>query len=178
MQKVILDSSAIARSIGRIVHQILEANEGADNIAIVGIQTRGVDIGKRIVAKISEMEKKEPPFGTVDITLYRDDFRELVEVPEAKDSKIDFDIKGIDIILVDDVLYTGRTVRSAIDVILDYGRPKSIQLAVLVDRGGRELPISANYVGKRVEVRPDEYVQVYTDETDKEDKVLLIKRKQ
>lgn len=176
MVRTIMDSNAVARSIGRIAHQILEYNYGADNIAVVGVLTRGIDIAAEISRRIKEMENVELPLGSVDITLYRDDFRELVDVPQAKGSDIQFDITGKDIILVDDVLFTGRTVRAAIDVILDFGRPKSIQLAVLVDRGGRELPIQPDYVGRKVEVRPDEYVQVYTKQTDGEDKVELVKR--
>ncbi len=177
MQRVIMDSSAISRSIGRIAHQIIERNEGADNLAIVGVLNRGIDLAERIRQKIGELENADIPIGSVDITLYRDDFRELLDIPQAKGSDIQFEITGRDIILVDDVLYTGRTARAAIDVILDFGRPKSIQLAVLVDRGERELPIQPDYVGKRVEVRADEYVQVLTRETDGEDKVILVRRK-
>ena len=177
MKRIIMDSAAVTRSIGRIVHQILEHNEGAENLAIVGILTRGVDIAKRISKKIVEIEGIVPAFGYVDITLYRDDFRELVDVPQAKGSELQFDITGKDIVLIDDVLYTGRTARAAIDAILDFGRPKSVQLAVLVDRGGRELPICPDYIGKRIEVRPNEYVNVHTKETDRKDEVLLVRRK-
>jgi len=177
MKKVIMDGAAISRSIDRIVHQILENNDGADNIAIVGILARGIDLAHGIARQIETLENVKIPVGCVDITLYRDDFRELVDIPDAKGSDIQFDIKGKDIILVDDVIYTGRTIRSAIDVVLDFGRPKSIQLAVLIDRGGRELPIQPDYVGRKVDVRPDEYVQVLTKETDGADEVILVKRK-
>ncbi len=177
MKKTIMNSAAISRSIDRIVHQIIEHNEGAKNLAIVGVIERGIDLAKRVVKRIEKLENVELPMGSVDITLYRDDFRELVDIPDAKGSDIQFDIKGKDIILVDDVLYTGRTTRSAIDVVLDFGRPKSIQLAVLIDRDGRELPIQPDYVGRKIEVREDEYVQVHTNETDDEDEVVLVKRK-
>ncbi len=177
MKKTIMNAEAISRSIDRIVHQIIEHNEGAKNLAVVGIIARGIDLAKRIVKRIEKIENIELPIGSVDITLYRDDFRELVDIPDAKGSDIQFDITGKDIILVDDVLYTGRTARSAIDVILDFGRPKSIQLAVLVDRDGRELPIQPDFVGRKVEVRADEYVQVHTEETDGEDEVVMVKRK-
>ncbi len=177
MDKVLMNEAAILRSLDRIIHQILEHNEGAKNLAIVGIRTRGVDFAKRIIKRINELESIGVPLGVVDITLYRDDFRETVDFPHPKGSEIQFDPTGLDIILVDDVLFTGRTVRSAIDVILDFGRPNSIQLAVLIDRGGRELPICPNHFGRFVDVRPDEYVQVLTNETDSEDKVVLVKRK-
>ncbi len=175
-ERTIMDEVAISRSIDRISHQILERNEGTQNLAIVGIYTRGVELAKRIRMRIAEIEKIELPFGTVDITLYRDDFRELLTVPQAKGSDIRFDPKGINIVLVDDVLYTGRTVRAAIDVILDFGRPKRIQLAVLVDRGGRELPIAPDFVGKTVQVMADEYIHVMTKEIDGEDKVIIARR--
>lgn len=177
MTQHIMDSTAFLRSIDRIVHEILEHNDGAHNLAIIGVLTRGADIGMKISQRIEELEEKQIPYGSVDITLYRDDFRELRDVPQAKGSDIQFDSKAMDIILVDDVLYTGRTVRSAIDVILDFGRPRSIQLAVLVDRDGRELPIQPDYVGRKVEVRPDEYVRVCTQKTDGKDEVLLVKHK-
>ena len=176
MSRVLLDRVAISRSLGRIVHQIIERNESLGVLGIVGIRRRGVDLARRIAKSISELEGVSPPVGTVDITLYRDDFRELVDLPFAKGSEIQFDVTGRDVVLVDDVLYTGRTVRAAIDVILDFGRPRSIQLAVLIDRGGRELPICPDYVGRRIDVRSDEYIEVRTVETDGEDAVVLVKR--
>ncbi len=176
MSRVLLDRVAISRSLGRIVHQIIERNESLGMLGIVGIRRRGVDLARRIAKRISELEGVSPPVGTVDITLYRDDFRELVDLPFAKGSEIQFDVTGRDVVLVDDVLYTGRTVRAAIDVILDFGRPRSIQLAVLIDRGGRELPICPDYVGRRIDVRSDEYIEVRTVETDGEDAVVLVKR--
>jgi len=178
MTQVLMNEAAIMRSLDRITHQILEYNEGAKNLAVVGIRTRGVDFAERIINKINELESIEIPLGVVDITLYRDDFRETVDFPHPKGSEIQFDPTGLDIILVDDVLFTGRTIRSAIDVILDFGRPNSIQLAVLIDRGGRELPICPDHVGRVIDVRPDEYVRVHTIESDEEDNVILIKRKQ
>ncbi len=176
MTKDLMTKKDIQRSLTKVAHQILERNRGAENLAIVGIRTRGVDIARRLKRIIEDIEGKQIPLGCVDITLYRDDFMDTVDFPSTGGSEIQFDPKGKNIILVDDVIYTGRTVRSAIDVILDFGRPKSIQLAVLVDRGGRELPIQPDYVGMVADVRPDEYVQVLTEETDGEDKVVLVKR--
>ena len=177
MTKILMDKTAISRSLNKIAHQILEHNEGANNLAVVGIRTRGVDLSNRIVDIIESIENVKIPSGCVDITLYRDDFRETVDFPHPQGSEILFDPKGKNIVLIDDVLFTGRTVRAAIDVILDFGRPKSIQLAVLIDRGGRELPIQPDYVGRKIDVRSDEYVQVLTKETDGEDKIMLVKRR-
>lgn len=177
MSKIIMTKESIRRTLKRIVQEILERNGGAKNLAIVGIRSRGADIADKIAKIIKKEEGTNVPIGVVDITLYRDDFRQLDEFPEAKGSDIQFDVTGKDIILVDDVLYTGRTVRAAMDVILDYGRPKSIQLAVLIDRGGRELPIAPDYVGQKVEVRENEYINVRTDSSDGIDEVILAKRK-
>jgi pyrimidine operon attenuation protein / uracil phosphoribosyltransferase len=176
MEQVIMDSVAMERSLGRIAHQILERNGGSKNIALVGVMTRGVDLANRLSKKIAASEGVVPPMGVVDITLYRDDFREIIDTPHAKSSDIRFDLTGRDIILIDDVLFTGRTTRAAIEAILDFGRPKTIQLAVIVDRGGRELPIAPDYVGTTVALRSDEYVQVKTVETDKEDMVLIVEK--
>lgn len=177
MSKTIMTKDSIRRTIHRIVQEILERNGGAKNLAIIGIRSHGADIAGKIAKIIRKEENTDVPVGVVDITLYRDDFRQLNEFPEAKGSDIKFDVTGKDIILVDDVLYTGRTARAAIDVILDYGRPKSIQLAVLIDRGGRELPIKPDYVGRKIEVRDDEYINVHTDLSDGIDEVILAKRK-
>ncbi len=176
MTNCLMDENAVARSIEKIVREMLERNSGAKNLALVGIRTRGVDIAKRMASLIEEIEGAPVPFGIVDITLYRDDFRETLDFPHPMGSEIQFSPTGKSIVLVDDVLFTGRTVRSAIDVILDFGRPKSIQLSVLVDRGGRELPIAADYCGRSIEMRTDEYVQVLTRETDGQDAVMLVKR--
>jgi len=172
-----MDDAAIARSLERISSQIFEKNPNIKKLAIVGIRERGDDLAKRVLKLIETHCNEKPAFGQVDITLYRDDFRELTDIPVTKGSEFRFNPKDMVIILVDDVLYTGRTVRSAIDVILDFGRPRSIQLAVLIDRGGRELPICPDYVGMSVQLRVDEYVRVLTAETDGMDRVLLRLRK-
>ena len=165
MEKTIMDKAAIARSLERISSQIFENNPNIKKLAIVGIRERGDDLAKRILKIVETHCNEKPAFGQVDITLYRDDFRELTDIPVAKGSEFRFNPKDMVIILVDDVLYTGRTVRC------------SIQLAVLIDRGGRELPICPDYVGMSVQLRVDEYVQVLTAETDGMDQVLLRLRK-
>ena len=147
---VIMDSEGIRRALTRISHEIVERNKGVDNIVIVGIRTRGVPIAERIAANIEHIEGKKPPVGVLDITLYRDDLSSLSYQPIVHQTELPVDITGKTIVLVDDVLYTGRTIRAALDAIIDMGRPKAIQLAVLVDRGHRELPIRADFVGKNV----------------------------
>lgn len=169
----LLDEKGINRSIIRIAHEIIEKNKGVENIAIVGIKTRGVPIAKRIASYIEEFEEVKIPVGDLDITLYRDDLSEIYEQPNLNRSNINFEVKNKIIILVDDVIYTGRTVRSAMDGIIHIGRPKSIQLAVLVDRGHRELPIRPDYVGKNVPTAHNEIVYVKLSETDGEDRVLI-----
>ncbi|MBR2684404.1 MAG: bifunctional pyr operon transcriptional regulator/uracil phosphoribosyltransferase PyrR, partial [Atopobiaceae bacterium] len=145
----IMDAQAMDRAITRIAHEIIEHNEGAEGIAVVGILRRGVPIAERLADKIYEIEGIRPNIGKLDISFYRDDYNRQI-TPVLHATKIMFPIDGMDIILVDDVLYTGRTVRSALDALMDLGRPKSVQLAVMVDRGHRELPIRADYVGKNV----------------------------
>lgn len=169
----LLDEKGINRSIIRIAHEIIEKNKGVENIAIVGIKTRGVPIARRIASYIEEFEEVKIPVGDLDITLYRDDLSEIYEQPNLNRSNINFEVKNKIIILVDDVIYTGRTVRSAMDGIIHIGRPKSIQLAVLVDRGHRELPIRPDYVGKNVPTAHNEIVYVKLSETDGEDRVLI-----
>lgn len=169
----LLDEKGINRSIIRISHEIIEKNKGVEDIAIVGIKTRGVPLAKRIASYIEEFEGVEIPVGDLDITLYRDDLSELYEQPNLNQSNIKFDIRNKIIILIDDVIYTGRTVRAAMDGIIRIGRPKSIQLAVLVDRGHRELPIRPDYVGKNVPTSLQEIVHVKLAETDGEDKVII-----
>lgn len=169
----LLDEKGINRSIIRISHEIIEKNKGVENIAIVGIKTRGVPLAKRIAKYIEEFEGVEIPVGDLDITLYRDDLSELYEQPNLNCSNIKFEIRNKIVILIDDVIYTGRTVRSAMDGIIRIGRPKSIQLAVLVDRGHRELPIRPDYVGKNVPTSLQEIVRVKLAETDGEDKVII-----
>ena len=159
VKSVVMDDAEIERSLTRIAHQILEANHGADNLALVGIVTRGDLLAKRLVEKIEQIEGTKVPLGSLDISFYRDDFLTNF-APEIHATHIPFNIDGKDIVLVDDVLYTGRTIRAALDAVMDLGRPSVIQLAVLVDRGHRELPIRADYVGKNVPSARSETVKV------------------
>jgi pyrimidine operon attenuation protein/uracil phosphoribosyltransferase len=170
----IIDAQGLERTLTRLAHEILEKNKGADNLVVVGIKTRGAVIAQRIARKIDEVEHTTVKIGSLDITLYRDDLLGKLEQPEFKGTDIIFDIGGKDIILVDDVLFTGRTIRAALDELVDLGRPKTIQLAVLVDRGHRQLPIKADYVGKNVPTSIDESIRVHLKETDGEDEVLLM----
>ena len=163
----VMDAQDVERSITRIAHQIVEANHGADNLALVGIVTRGDFLARRLAERIEQLEGVSVPVGSIDITFYRDDVPVSLS-PDIYDSKLNFPIDGVDIVLVDDVLYTGRTIRCALDALMDYGRPSTIQLAVLVDRGHRELPIRADYVGKNVPSARSEAVHLLLDETDGE----------
>ena len=169
----LMDDKAITRAITRISHEIIEKNKGIENVVLVGIKTRGVPIANRISKKIESIEGELVNTGEVDITLYRDDLKKIDVDPVINGSNIDFDINDKVVILVDDVLYTGRTVRSALDAIMDIGRPKSIQLAVLVDRGHRELPVRADYVGKNVPTSRHEIISVMLSETDEQDSVTI-----
>lgn len=170
---VIMDSEGIRRALTRISHEIVERNKGVDNIVIVGIRTRGVPIAERIAANIEHIEGKKPPVGVLDITLYRDDFSSLSYQPIVHQTELPVDITDKTIVLVDDVLYTGRTIRAALDAIIDMGRPKAIQLAVLVDRGHRELPICADFVGKNVPTSSHEVVSVQLSTIDQAEKVVI-----
>ena len=161
------------RSITRIAHEIIERNKGADGFVLVGIAARGDDLARRLAAEIARIEGRTVPVGALDITFYRDDIGIRAEAPEVHETRIDFDINGWIVVLVDDVLFTGRTIRSALDALVDFGRPTAIQLAVLVDRGHRELPIRADFVGKNVPTRKDEDVRVALREVDGEDAVLV-----
>lgn len=165
VKSVCMDAEEIERSLTRIAHQILEHNKGAGNIAIVGIVTRGDLLAKKLAEKIEEIEGAKVPLGKLDISFYRDDFLTHLS-PEVHATDILFNIDGKDIILVDDVLYTGRTIRAALDAIMDLGRPATVQLAVLVDRGHRELPIRADFVGKNVPSSSDENVRLFLEEVD------------
>lgn len=169
----IMDESGITRAITRISHEIIEKNKGVEDVVIIGIQRRGVPLAKRLAQKIKEVEGKTVPVGILDITFYRDDLSMLSEHPVINGTEINFSITDKKIVLVDDVLYTGRTVRAAIDAIMDIGRPKMIQLAILVDRGHRELPIRADYVGKNVPTSRNEVVCVKLVEIDKVNKVTI-----
>ncbi|WP_026476424.1 bifunctional pyr operon transcriptional regulator/uracil phosphoribosyltransferase PyrR [Alkaliphilus transvaalensis] len=169
----VLDDKGIGRAITRIAHEILEKNKGAKDIILVGIKTRGVPLAKRLAEKITQIEEVQIPVGILDITLYRDDLSQINNDPVLHGSEIPVDIKGKVVVLVDDVLYTGRTVRAALDALIDIGRPRVIQLAVLVDRGHRELPIRADYVGKNVPTSTSEVVKVKFEEVDGENSVII-----
>ena len=170
----VMDALAIQRALTRIAHEILERNKGSGELALVGIRSRGVYLAERIRTKMHEIEDgPRAPFGVVDITLYRDDLDRGVQNPVVKGTDIPFAVDGRRILLVDDVLFTGRTVRAAMDALVDFGRPQSIQLAVLVDRGHRELPIRADYVGKNLPTSRREDVQVLLAEADGKDEVLI-----
>ena len=172
-KRIVLDQTAIRRALTRIAHEILERNQGGDQLALVGIHTRGVDLSVRLADKIEAVEGERPQCGEIDITLYRDDVGRTRMQPEVRSTSIPFEVDALRIVLVDDVLYTGRTVRSAMDALVDFGRPKSIQLAVLVDRGHRELPIRPDYVGKNIPTAHEEHVYVCLDEHDGQDQVVV-----
>ncbi|MBU1055696.1 MAG: bifunctional pyr operon transcriptional regulator/uracil phosphoribosyltransferase PyrR [Proteobacteria bacterium] len=173
----ILDAADIERIVTRITHEILEVHKGTKNLSLIGIQTRGVFLAKRIQALIKKIEGIEIPAGIIDITLYRDDWTKISNNPVVQATDIFFSIDEKQIVLVDDVLFTGRTIRAAMDAIMDYGRPDRIELAILVDRGHRELPIQANYVGKHISTGLTETVNVLVSEHDGIDKVVLEKGK-
>ena len=177
MNSVTLQAEDIKRAITRIAHEILEKNKGTENLALVGIRTRGVTLARRLQDKISEIENTQLDLGILDITLYRDDLGAGKQNPVLKDTEIPFPIDGKQIILCDDVLFTGRTIRAAIDALMDFGRPGSVQLAVLIDRGHRELPIRPDFVGKNIPTSKDMKVQVMLVENDEEDQVLIINSK-
>jgi pyrimidine operon attenuation protein/uracil phosphoribosyltransferase len=170
----IMDAEAMARTILRVSHEILEHNKGTESLAVVGIRNRGVFLAERIAKYIKEIDKATVPLGALDITLYRDDLTAIGPQPLVRKTEIDFDITDMKVVLVDDVLFTGRTVRCALDALTDFGRPRNIRLAVLVDRGHRELPIRADYVGKNVPTSLSESVQVKLKETDGVDEVVLL----
>lgn len=174
---VILEADAVRRALIRITHEILEKHKGTENLVIVGIKTRGEFLAQRIVENIKRFEHVDVPFGTLDITLYRDDRHDsaLNQDPVLTGTNIPVGLEGKHVILVDDVLFTARTVRAAMDAIMDLGRAKRVTVAVLVDRGHRELPIRADYIGKNIPTALDEQVAVHLVEVDGEDKVLLLK---
>jgi pyrimidine operon attenuation protein/uracil phosphoribosyltransferase len=172
----ILDENDLTRIISRISHQIIERNQGTANLVLLGVRTRGVPLAQRISARIGEIEGERVPVGELDITLYRDDLSTKQDQPTVKPVELTFQIQGKTVILIDDVLFTGRTVRAAMDAVIDLGRPKSIQLAVLVDRGHRELPIRADFVGKNVPTSTNEIIHVKLSEIDGTDEVLIIER--
>ncbi len=172
----IMDGEAISRSLVRISHEIVERNKGADNIVLIGIRRRGVPLAERLKTIITEFQEVSVPSGSLDITLYRDDLTLRHDHPTVHRTDVPFDITGRTVILVDDVLYTGRTIRAAMDALIDLGRPSTIQLAVLVDRGHRELPIRADYVGKNVPTSQHEAVEVRVEEVDASEEVVIMEK--
>ena len=172
----LMDFAAVARAITRISHEIIEHNCGAENVALIGIRTRGVPMANRVKSAIERIEGLSVPVGALDITLYRDDLSTIGEMPKVIATDVPFPVAGKDVVLLDDVIFTGRTARAAIDALMELGRPKSVQLAVLIDRGHRELPIRADYVGKNVPTSLAETVAVRFTETDGEEGVVLLKR--
>ncbi|MBU9889360.1 MAG: bifunctional pyr operon transcriptional regulator/uracil phosphoribosyltransferase PyrR [Candidatus Omnitrophica bacterium] len=172
-EKLVLDAGAIERALARIAHEIVERNQGISRLALIGIRTRGVFLAQRLQQKLYEIEKKEVPVGILDITLYRDDLSEIGPKPEIRETSIPFNLRGKVVILVDDVLFTGRTIRAALDALIDFGRPQVIRLAVLVDRGHRELPIKADHVGKNVPTAVQETVIIRLKEADGRDEAVI-----
>lgn len=172
----IMDAEQLDKTLTRIAHEIIEKNKDIERIAIVGIRTRGAFLAERLANKIKDIERKEIRVGILDITLYRDDLTTIAEQPVVHKTEIDFDIQDKIIILVDDVLYTGRTIRCALDALIDFGRPRNIQLAALIDRGHRELPIRADYVGKNIPTSQNEIVQVKIVEVDGVDEIIIQER--
>jgi pyrimidine operon attenuation protein/uracil phosphoribosyltransferase len=174
----IMDETALNRALSRIAHEIIERNKGISDVALIGIQRRGVPLARRLADKIREFEEQDVQVGILDITLYRDDLSTLSEQPIVNGTDISFDITGKIVVMVDDVLYTGRTARAAMDALIDVGRPTSIQFAVLVDRGHRELPIRADYVGKNVPTSRNEIVHVHVSEIDGDNRVIITEQMQ
>jgi len=173
---ILMDEDGIRRAMTRIAHEIVEKNKGVEHLVLVGIRTRGVPLAERIAAEIERIEGVRPPVGTLDITLYRDDLSLLAYQPTVRATEMPVDIHGKTIVLTDDVLFTGRTIRAALDALIDMGRPRIIQLAVLVDRGHRELPIRADYVGKNVPTSRNENIQVRTKQFDQCYEVALLSK--
>jgi pyrimidine operon attenuation protein / uracil phosphoribosyltransferase len=170
---MVMDPADVGRALTRIAHEVVERNKGTDGLVLVGIHTRGVPLARRLAARLSEIEGGQVPTGALDVAMYRDDIG--LRPPSAtRDTDLPFDLAGTVVVLVDDVLYTGRTIRAALDALTDFGRPRAIQLAVLVDRGHRELPLRADYVGKNLPTAPDGVVKVLLEETDGRDGVLVM----
>jgi pyrimidine operon attenuation protein / uracil phosphoribosyltransferase len=172
----ILDADRIARMIDRMAHEIAERQKDLPGLALIGIRTRGVPLATRLASRLSNLVQQAFPVGTLDITLYRDDLSTVAPQPLLKKTEIDFDLNGRTVVLCDDVLYTGRTIRAALDGVIDLGRPRAIRLAVLIDRGHREFPIEANYVGKSVPTSSRELIQVLFQETDGVDEVWILEK--
>ena len=175
-KKRILDAARVQRAIRRMAIEVVERNRGTEDLLIIGIRTRGVPLGERLAREISELEGAEVPFGILDITLYRDDLTTVATQPVVKPTRLPMPIDDKIVVLVDDVLYTGRTIRAALDALIDFGRPKAVQLAVLIDRGHRELPIHPDFTGKTVPTDRTEVIKVKLAESDGEDEVLIMER--
>lgn len=174
-ERLIMDAGDIARALTRVAHEILERNKGVKDLALVGIRTGGVHLAHRLAKRIQEIEQASVPIGDLDITLYRDDLSLRKEQPVLRTTSVPFDISDKIVVLVDDVLFTGRTIRAAMDGLMDLGRPAEIQLAVLVDRGHRQLPIKASYIGKNLPTSREEQVQVLLEEAGEDDRVVILK---
>jgi pyrimidine operon attenuation protein/uracil phosphoribosyltransferase len=172
----IMTATEMERALNRLAHEIVERHRGTKNLALIGIRRRGVPLAERLAKTILDFEKVRIPVGYLDINLYRDDLSTVSMQPVIQSTEIHFPIANISIVLVDDVLYTGRTVRAAMDALLDYGRPKTIQLCVLIDRGHRELPIEANYIGKFVQTTDNEIIEVKLTEIDQQEGVMLVEK--
>ena len=174
----VMDAAGINRALSRLASQIVERNRGANDLLLVGIRRRGVPLSERIADRIAQLEGDRPPTGQLDITLYRDDLSTVGPSPVVNKTDIPADITDSTIVLVDDVLYTGRTVRAALDELVDFGRPRKVELAVLIDRGHRELPIQADYVGKTVQTTDSEIIKVMLKEYDEDEKVIVVEQEQ
>ncbi len=172
----VVDAQQLQQTLYQLTHQVLERHPDVEDLVLLGIRTRGVYLAKRVQRIIKELKHKEVPLGILDITLYRDDLTTIGPKPVVKSTRIDFDLNGCSVLLVDDVLFTGRTIRSALAEIVDFGRPKKVELLVLIDRGHRELPIQADYVGKTITTTPEEMVKVYLKEVDGKDEVVVIEK--
>lgn len=172
----LMSASEIQRTLVRLAHEIVEKNNGITNLALVGIRRRGVPLAERLAHLIQQIEHTPVPAGTLDITLYRDDLSTVGAKPVVQRGELGFDVVGKDVIIVDDVLYTGRTIRAALDALFDHGRPRRVQLCVLIDRGHRELPIEASFVGRNVQTTSSEIIEVKLNEVDGMEKVLLVER--
>ncbi|NMB00656.1 MAG: bifunctional pyr operon transcriptional regulator/uracil phosphoribosyltransferase PyrR [Firmicutes bacterium] len=173
----ILDKEQIRRALTRISHEIVERNRGIDRLVLAGIRTRGVPLARRLAEMIEKIEGTKVPVGILDITLYRDDLSTVAEQPVVNQTSMPVDVQGKTVVLVDDVLFTGRTARAALDAVIDLGRPERVQLAVLIDRGHRELPIRADYVGKNLPTSTKEIVAVRLEEIDEDDRVIIMEEK-
>ena len=175
-KNIVIDDAGFKRTVNRLAHEVVEKNTGAEDIVVVGIRTRGDYLAQRVAQKIEEIEGKSVQVGRLDITLYRDDLRGRLDQPQLKSTDILFDINGKILVLVDDVLFTGRTIRSALNALMDLGRPSTIQLLVLIDRGHRELPIKADFVGKNFPTSMKQEIKVLMSEVDEEDAVYVLEQ--